>query len=173
MHDQRIPFRRPNRQSFQTLSCTQSIWLRANVVRLLQFQLFFSVRLLYHYHSFIATVTVLDNGHASVRHSFIKTCNTWHSLIWYFVTLWRANRFRLCFHLWRNGNVTFRHKSKHCCDRCFFLTCRIMNFSEKKYKESCTKAKFIFKLKSFESKWQKVFFDWRWNTAFIGSLQWI
>ena len=34
-----------------------------------------------------------------------------------------------------------------------FLTCCIMNFSEKKYKENCTKAKFVFKLKSFEAKW--------------------
>ena len=33
-----------------------------------------------------------------------------------------------------------------------FLTCCIMNFSEKKYKENCTKAKFVFKLKSFEAK---------------------
>ena len=38
-----------------------------------------------------------------------------------------------------------------------FLTCCMMNFSEKKYKENCTKAKFVFKLKSFEAKWQKVF----------------
>ena len=33
-----------------------------------------------------------------------------------------------------------------------------MNFSEKKYKENCTKAKFAFKLKSFEAKWQKLSF---------------
>ena len=38
-----------------------------------------------------------------------------------------------------------------------FLACCIMNFSEKKYKENCTKTKFFFKLKSFEAKWQKVF----------------
>ena len=29
-------------------------------------------------------------------------------------------------------------------------------FSEKNYKENCTAAKFVFKLKSFEVKWQKV-----------------
>ena len=34
------------------------------------------------------------------------------------------------------------------------LTCCIINFSEKKkiYKENCTKAKFVFKLESFETK---------------------
>ena len=39
-----------------------------------------------------------------------------------------------------------------------FLTCSIMNFSEKKkYKENCGKVKFVFKLKSSEANWQKVF----------------
>ena len=63
---------------------------------------------------------------------------------------------RLCFHLWRNENATFRHKWKHCCDRCFSYL-QYHEFFRKKYKENCTKAKFAFKLKSFEAKWHKVF----------------
>ena len=51
-----------------------------------------------------------------------------------------------------------------------FLTCCIMNNSEKKYKENCTKAKFAFKLKSFKAKWQKVFIFLTKKYSFIGSL---